>query len=213
MVGRTKVTSEISIWPESSGKYRKCAVNSSATSPGSPLRSPLSTTLRKVTLPEGNRDTATSPLSAGSRPVTVWISRATASRTALAGIANGTVTNTMTTAAAAAAPAMRMRFNPVAAVTTSVPRIASADRILTVWQASCILARHLCRFRGLGFPTSGPNPCCRWVKSSASVPLASGVDWREMTARSGGSPAAAHISRSVMRVRAAAHGVLCWKSR
>ena len=85
MVGRTKVTSAISMRPASSGKYRSRAISSSAATAGSPAVWLASTTLRKRTLPDGNSNNEMSSPSTGSRPVTARISAFTASRTEAAG--------------------------------------------------------------------------------------------------------------------------------
>src|SRR6516164_1103580 len=117
IVGRTRVTSAISMRPSRSGKYRSRAISSSATTGGSPDGSLARLTLWKRTLPDGNSDSEISSPKAGSSPVTARISYFTASRTEAAGNKDGMPTNTIITAAMTRAASIATRLTPMAAFT------------------------------------------------------------------------------------------------
>ena len=117
MVGRTSVTSAISMRPNRKERNRSRTSNCSAESAGAPVRlSPRLTSLKR-TLPVGNSETDTSPRSTGSRPVTSLICALTASRTVSAGITTERIERRTSPAPSRLATAIPTRLMPVAAVT------------------------------------------------------------------------------------------------
>ncbi len=117
MVGRTSVTSAISMRPNRNEKNRSRTSSCWADRAGAPVRlSPRLTSLKR-TLPVGNRETETSPRSTGSRPVTSLICALTASRTVSAGITTESIKRSANPAPNRLATAIPTRLMPEAAST------------------------------------------------------------------------------------------------
>ena len=116
MVGRTSVTSAISMRPNMKEKKRSRTTSCWADRAGAPVLSPRLTSLKR-TLPVGNSETETSPRSIGSSPVTSLIWALTASRTVSAGITTERIKRSASPAPSRLATASPTRLMPVAAVT------------------------------------------------------------------------------------------------
>ena len=146
MVGRTSVTSAISMRPISSGKKRSRATSVLGGERRMCRRAGRrGCTSSKRTLPVGNSDTATAPRSTGSSPVTARICGLDGARARCRpGSAATSAKARQSPTAKTAATASPRRLMPTAAVTTRLSSLAAmrptnyseADRGAT-WQAFC----------------------------------------------------------------------------